>query len=298
MLDAADRTERRRLTVMFCDLVDSDNALHAHGPRGSHAILRQYHDLCGSLIESRGGYVAQHLGDGLLAYFGHPDAHEDDATRAVHAGLQIVAEISHLAPAVPLPTGYALGVRVGIHTGEVVTADIGRGEQSERLALGDVPNIAARLQGLAARNSVLVSEGTRALSLDAVEFEHFGRQQLKGISTSIDVYQAVRRVLLRDSYHGTRTGRMVGRERELERLIAKFRDAGANGARLIRIVGDPGMGKTRLALAFEDSLVGERPAWLVCRCASDGSGSFLFPIAEMLGEWGNLSAEHVRGTEG
>src|SRR5262245_10164787 len=158
------RTERRRLTVMFCDLIDSTVLSTRMDPEDTHQILRQYHDLCAALIDQRDGYLAQRLGDGVLAYFGHPVAHEDDASRAIATALQIAADVTQLTPVVPLPDGHALGVRIGIHTGEVVTAPVGHGRTATPLALGDVPNIAARLQGLAPRNGVVVSESTHALA--------------------------------------------------------------------------------------------------------------------------------------
>jgi len=290
-VDEDHRAERRHLTVMFCDLVDS-TVLSTHmDPEDTHEILRQYHQICGGFIDSRGGYIAQHLGDGLLAYFGYPDAHEDDAVRAIQAGLQIVAEVVRLVPAVRLPEGYFLGVRIGIHTGEVVTADMGRGEQSERLALGEVPNIAARLQGTAERNTVLISENTHALASDAFEFVYLDRKLLKGTSKTIGVYQPLRRTSLHASYDAIRRRPMVGRELELERLIAKFHETRDIGAQAVRIIGPPGIGKTRLAIAFEAALDGEPHTWLACRCGSDGSSSFLLPIAEMIVEWAGIAPD-------
>ena len=282
------RTERRRLTVMFCDLMDSTHLASHMDPEDTQVILQQYHELCGRLVSHRGGYIAQHLGDGLLAYFGFPQAHEDDASRAIQAGLQIATELPHLRPAAPLPAGYALAVRIGIHSGEVVTADIGLGKQSERLALGDVPNIAARLQGLAERNTVVVSDATYTLAAAAFEFAPCGRQTLKGVAKPVEVYRALHRTSLRDNFHVAPGNPMVGRDAELARLHAVFRDVYAGRARSIAVVGEPGIGKTRLVLAFEATLTGAPHVWLVCRCASDGSATFLHPFVEMISEWAGI----------
>jgi class 3 adenylate cyclase len=275
---------------MFCDLIGSTVLSTRMDPEDTQQILRQYHDLCGALIDQHDGYLAQHLGDGVLAYFGHPEAHEDDASRAISTALQIIAEVIQLIPAVPLPDGFALGVRIGIHTGEVVTADVGRKQQASPLALGDVPNIAARLQGLAERNCVVISESTHALALHDFEYAHLGLKEIRG-ARPIEVYQPLRRASTRERFHAVHRTPMVGRDRELARLLGKLREAAATGAQAIRVVGEPGIGKTRLALALEDSLALEPHTWLVCRCYSEGRGSFLHPIADLLADWAGLSGD-------
>jgi class 3 adenylate cyclase len=285
------RTERRRLTVMFCDLIGSTVLSTLMDPEDTHQILRQYHDLCDALIDQREGYLAQHLGDGVLAYFGHPWAHEDDASRAIATALQIVAEVAQLTPVVPLPDGHALGVRIGIHTGEVVTAPVGRGETAAPLALGDVPNIAARLQGLAPRNGVLVSESTHTLARHDFEYAPMGPKELKGAREPIRVYQALRRASMRERFQAVHRMPMVGRDDELAWLLRKLRATATTGARAVRVVGEPGIGKTRLALALEDGLASEPHTWLVCRCYSEGHGSFLHPIAGLLTDWAELSGD-------
>ncbi len=283
-------TERRRLTVMFCDLMDSTYFASDMDPEDTHLILQQYHNLCDRLVSQRGGYIAQHLGDGVLAYFGFPQAHEDDAARAIAAGLQIAAELPHLRPAAALPAGASLAVRIGIHSGEVVTADIGRGAQSERLALGEVPNLAARLQGLAERNSVVVSAASYALAAAAFEFVPRGLHAVKGLSKPIEVYRALRRTSLRENFHAGPVNDMVGRTVELARLEALFNEACAGHTRSIAVVGEPGIGKTRLIRAFEPRLASTPHAWLFCRCSSDGGTTFLQPLVEMLSEWCGISA--------
>ena len=285
------RTERRRLTVMFCDLIDSTVLSTRMDPEDTHQILRQYHDLCGALIDQRDGYLAQHLGDGVLAYFGHPVAHEDDASRAIATALQIAVEVAQLTPVVPLPDGHTLGVRVGIHTGEVVTARVGHGETATPLALGDVPNIAARLQGLAPRNGVVVSDSTHALARHDFEYVPMGPKEIRGARGPIHVHQALRRASMREHFQAVHRMPMVGRDDELAWLLRNLRATATTGARAVRVVGEPGIGKTRLAVALEDSLASEPHTWLVCRCYSEGHGSFLHPIADLLTDWAELSGD-------
>src|SRR5262249_36719743 len=153
---AAPEAERRQLTVMFCDLVGSTALSAQLDPEDYRAVVQQYHQTCTEVIQRYEGYLAQYLGDGLLVYFGYPVAHEDDAQRAVHTGLGIVEALRDLTRKLPPP----LQVRVGIPTGPVVVGEMGGGDKREQLALGDPPNIAARLQGLAAPDTVLISAAT------------------------------------------------------------------------------------------------------------------------------------------
>jgi class 3 adenylate cyclase len=168
---AHDAAERRQLTVMFCDLVGSTALAARLDPEDMRGIVTAYHKCCATLIAGSGGFVAQYLGDGVLAYFGYPRAHEHDAERAVRAGLAIVDAVSKLTTA----AGSALHVRVGIATGIVVVGDLlGSGEAQQRGVVGDTPNLAARLQGIAAPDSVVIAEGTRKLLGDLFELRDLG----------------------------------------------------------------------------------------------------------------------------
>ena len=152
--------ERRRLTVLFCDLVDSTGLAEQLDPEDLSQILHAYHQTCADVVECFDGYVAQYLGDGVLVYFGYPAAHEDDAQRAVRTGLGILRAIEPLNTRLPLPPGKRVAVRLGIHTGVVVVGDVGSGARQEPLALGAPPAIAARLQALAAPNTLVISAAT------------------------------------------------------------------------------------------------------------------------------------------
>src|SRR5262245_38703613 len=160
---------------MFCDLVGSTALSAQLDPEDYRAVVQQYQQTCMAVIQHHDGYLAQYLGDGLLVYFGYPAAHEDDARRAVRTGLEIVEAIKGRARERPVQ------VRIGIHTGLVVVGEIGAGSRTEQLALGETPNVAARLQGLAESNTVLVSAATQRLIEGQFGCQHFGSHSLKGI---------------------------------------------------------------------------------------------------------------------
>src|SRR5262245_24774908 len=149
--------ERRRLTVLFCDLVDSTMLAEHMDPEDLREVVRAYHQTCAAVIHQFDGYIAQYLGDGVLVYFGYPLAHEDDAQRAVRTGLGILRAMDSLNTRLALPPGDRLAVRLGIHSGLVVVGEVGAGTRQEQLALGETPNLAARLQGLAAPNTLVIS---------------------------------------------------------------------------------------------------------------------------------------------
>jgi class 3 adenylate cyclase len=174
--------ERRQLTVMFCDLVGSTALSTQLDPEELREVIHAYRETCASAIAHFGGYLAKYIGDGLLVYFGYPQAHEDDAQRAVHTALEIVEAIQQLAfSTIQLPR--PLQVRIGIHTGLVVAGEMGVGDQPEPLAIvGETPNIAARLQEKAEPNSVVISPATQQLVTGLFECQDLGLQTLKGLS--------------------------------------------------------------------------------------------------------------------
>ena len=159
----APEAERRQLTVLFCDLVDSTRLAAQLDPEDLRQVVRAYQETCAEVIQRFEGSIAQYLGDGLLVYFGYPQAHEDDAARAVRTGLDMITAMGALNTRVQQEWGVTLAVRVGIHTGLVVVGDVGSGDRHERLALGEAPNVAARLQGLAAPDTVVISAATQRL---------------------------------------------------------------------------------------------------------------------------------------
>lgn len=185
------RAERRQLTVMFCDLVGSTAVSPRLDPEDLHLVLRAYQEACARVIQRYEGYVAKYLGDGLLVYFGYPQAHEDEPHRAVRAGLGIIDAIGRVADRVLKQHGVPLAARIGIHTGLVVVGEVGGEGQRSMDIVGETPNVAARLQGLADPNTVVLTEATHRLVVGYFDCQALGPHALKGLSDPIQVYQAL-----------------------------------------------------------------------------------------------------------
>src|ERR671935_1707878 len=183
--------ERRQLTVLFCDLVDSTALASQLDPEELREVVRAYQKVCAKVIARFEGHIAQYLGDGLLVYFGYPLAHEDDAQRAVRAGLGMVEALGQLNSRLKPDRGVELSVRLGVHTGLVVVGEVGGGTRQEQLALGETPNLAARLQGLAAPNTVVISAATVPLLGGFFACQPLGLHRLKGFAQPIEVYQVL-----------------------------------------------------------------------------------------------------------
>jgi class 3 adenylate cyclase len=183
--------ERRQLTVLFCNLVDSTALASRLDPEDLRTVVRAYQAVCAEVIQRFDGHIAQYLGDGLLVYFGYPQAHEDEVQRAVRSGLGMVEAVGTLNTRLAQEYGVRLTVRLGIHTGLVVIGEIGSGGQQEQLAVGETPNIAARLQGLAAPDTVVISEATAHLIHGYFVCQPLGAQALKGLPQPLQVYQVL-----------------------------------------------------------------------------------------------------------
>src|SRR4030095_10641203 len=217
--------ERRQLTVMFCDLVDSTLLSSQFDPEDWREVVRSYQEVAAAVIQRFDGYVAQYLGDGLLVYFGYPQAHEDDARRAVRSGLGILDVMGHLNNRLKQDKGIQLAVRVGIHTGLVVVGAMGGVGRQEQLALGETPNIAARLQGLAASNTLLISDATYRLVHGYFHCEALGEHTLRGVSDPIALYYVLgaNGVHSRlDVAHSRGLPPLVGRESEVALLLERW----------------------------------------------------------------------------
>src|SRR5215470_16062406 len=183
--------ERRQLTVLFCDLVDSTVLASQLDPEDWREVVRAYQDTCARVIARYDGHIAQYLGDGLLVYFGYPQAHEDDAQRAVRAGLGMIEALGQLTTRLAQERGVHLAARLGIHTGLVVVGEVRGGIRQEQLALGETPNLAARLQGMAAPNTLVISAATFQLLSGFFACQSLGTQSLKGLAQPIEVYQVL-----------------------------------------------------------------------------------------------------------
>lgn len=280
--------ERRHLSVMFCDLVGSTTLAAALDVEDLSDIVTAYQDACARVIEAHEGYVAQYLGDGLLAYFGYPNAREDDARRAVSAGLGVVRAIAELPPPISkrsfdnLP---ALSVRVGIHTGPVVTGAVGTGRHRELLALGQAPNIAARLQGLAQPGSVMLGETTAALTSGYFDLESCGPQQLRNVPEPVHAYR-----VLREGPARTRFDQSVAqgltpfqeRELELELISTQLEVSRQRGCHVLALTGEAGIGKSRLIHRALELSEGWGCRGLLSRCSARDALSAFAPIGQLL----------------
>ena len=227
--EAGPEAERRQLTVMFCDLVGSTTLSGQLEPEEWREILRHYQDLCHRVIARYDGHIAQYLGDGILAYFGYPRAHEDAAQRAIHSGLEIIGELDGLNQILAAQNDLRLQVRLGIDTGEVVTGEVGAGGRTERLALGQTPNIAARLQGLAKPDTVVLSGATHQLAQGFFVCESLGEVRLKGVERSVEAHRAIETSGVRSRFEVTAhrdLAPLVGREEEVRRLKTILEELG------------------------------------------------------------------------
>jgi class 3 adenylate cyclase len=247
--------ERRQLTVMFVDLVGS-TALSRHlDPEDLGEVIGAYHRCIAQTVGRLDGFVAKYMGDGVLVYFGYPLAHEDDAERAVRAGLAVIAAVGRLAAPEPLR------VRLGVATGLVVVGDlIGAGAAQERGVVGETPNLAARLEALAAPNTLVIAESTRRQIGGLFDVADLGAQPLAGFAEPQRAWCVVGEsgVLSRfDAMSAAALTPLVGREEEIELLLRRWRRAAKGDGRAVLVCGEPGIGKSRLAAALRDRLEGE-----------------------------------------
>jgi class 3 adenylate cyclase len=238
------RAERRQVTVMFSDLVGSTALSARMDPEDLREIISAYQKCVAETVQRLGGFVAKYMGDGVLVYFGYPQAHEDDAERAVRAGLELVAALGALKTHAPLQT------RVGIATGLVVVGDlIGSGASQEQAIVGETPNLAARLQGVAEPNTVVIAENTRKLLGNLFELEDLGTKDLKGISGTVKAWVALRPASVEgrfEALHASGLTALVGREEELEILLRRWSRATSREGQVVLLSGEPGIGKSRL----------------------------------------------------
>jgi class 3 adenylate cyclase/predicted ATPase len=271
-----DRAERRQVTVMFSDLVGSTALSVRMDPEDLREVISAYQKCVAETVGRFGGFVAKYMGDGVLVYFGYPKAHEDDAERAVRAGLELVAAVGALKSHAPLQT------RVGIATGLVVVADlIGFGASQEQAIVGETPNLAARLQGVAEPNSVVIAESTRKLVGNLFELEDLGPKDLKGVSGLVRAWTALRPSAVEsrfEAFHTTGWSELVGREEELEILLRRWSKTKAGEGQVVLLSGEPGIGKSRLTAALMEHVSGEPHTRLRYFCSPQHTDSALHPI--------------------
>ena len=276
--DTQTEAERRQLTVMFCDLVGSTALSTRLDPEDMRDVIRAYQDAVAGVVTRYEGFVAKYMGDGVLVYFGYPAAHEDDAERAINAGLGIVEAVTALEG--------ELAVRIGIATGMVVVGDIvGEGASQEAAITGETPNLASRLQELAEPNSVVIAETTRALAGRMFELDDLGRHDLKGFAETVRVWSVSggRRAESRfDATRAEHLTELVGRDEEMEILLRRWKRVKSGEGQVVLISGEPGIGKSRLARELQDAIADELHYRLRHQCSPYHINSALYPIIERL----------------
>ena len=270
-----DTAERRQVTVMFADLVGSTALSARMDPEDLREVIAAYRKCAAETVRHLGGFVSQYLGDGVLVFFGYPQAHEDDAERAVRAGLQLVAAVAGLR------TRASLQTRVGIATGLVVVGEIAdAGGPQERGIIGETPNLAARLQSIAEPNQVIIAESTRRLLGNLFELEDLGTKDLKGIAGPVRVWAALRPSSAASHFealHGTALTDLVGREEELELLLRRWSKAKTGEGQVVLLSGEPGIGKSRLTAALLEAIAPEPHTRLRNFCSPQHTDSALYP---------------------
>jgi class 3 adenylate cyclase/predicted ATPase len=275
-----DRAERRQVTVMFADLVGSTALSARMDPEDLREVISAYRKCAAETVQRFSGFVAKFLGDGVLIYFGYPQAQEDDAERAVRAGLELVAAVSDLK------THATLRTRVGIATGLVVVGDlIGSGASQEQAIVGETPNLAARLQGVAEPNSVVIAESTRKLVGNLFELEDLGAQDLKGISGPTRAWAALRPSSVEgrfEALHPSGVSELVGREEEFDLLLRRWAKAKTGEGQVVLLSGEAGIGKSRLAVALLERVASEPHTRLRYFCSPQRTDSALFPIISQM----------------
>ena len=277
---AKDTAERRQVTVMFSDLVGSTALSTRLDPEDLREVISAYQRCVADTVRRFGGFVARYMGDGVLIYFGYPAAHEDDAERAVRAGLALIDAVATLAAPEPLQ------VRVGAATGMVVVGDLlGSGEAQEHDIVGETPNLAARLQGIAEPNTVVIAEATRRLLGNLFELQDVGPKELKGMVGPVRVFAAVRASSAESRFEAMHAGgltALVGREEELELLLRRWARAKTGEGQVVLLSGEAGIGKSRLTAALLERLVSEPHTRLHYFCSPQGTDSALYPIIRQM----------------
>ena len=277
---AQDAAERRQVTVMFADLVGSTALSARMDPEDLREVISTYQKCVAGTVQRFGGFVAKYMGDGVLVYFGYPQAHEDDAERSVRAGVELIGAVN------ALEAGTKLQTRVGIATGLVVVGDlIGSGEAQERGIVGETPNLAARLQGIAEPNMVVIAESTRKLLGNLFELQDLGAREVKGIAEPIRAWVALRPSAVASRFealHASGLTELVGREEELELLLRRWSKAKTGEGQVVLLSGEAGIGKSRLIASLMERLVGEPHTRLRYFCSPQHTDSALYPIISQM----------------
>ena len=289
--------ERRQVSVLFCDLVGSTALSGQLDPEDYRAVITSFQKAVSEAVRRFDGHVAKYLGDGVLAYFGYPRAHEEDAERSVRAGLAAVAAVRALAPR----PGVGLEARVGIATGVVVAGDVAEEGVSEAGAIsGETPNLAARLQGLAAPGAVVIGPDTHRLVTGMFECEAMGAQSLKGLAHPLEIFRVARERRAESRFEARREAALtefVGRVDEIELLLRRWERAKQGEGQVVLLSGEPGIGKSRLTQQVRERLADEAHTWLRYQCSPYHTNSALYPVTSQLIFASGISSEDTESSK-
>jgi class 3 adenylate cyclase len=291
---AGAEAERRQLTVMFCDLVGSTPLSTRFDPEDLREIVGAYHGCVADTVGCFGGFVAKYMGDGVLVYFGYPEAHEDDAERAARAGLAVIDAVGRLATQEPL------NVRLGIATGLVVVGDlIGAGAAQERGVVGETPNLAARLQALARPGTLVVADSTRRQIGTLFEIEDLGPRPLAGFAKPQPPWRVVGESGVVSRFEALRSGTtpLVGRDEELDLLLRRWQQAKSGAGRVVLVSGEPGIGKSRLTAALSQRIETEPHTRLRYFCSPHDQDSALYPFIGQLDRAAGFTRDDTTATK-
>ena len=283
---ASTAAERRQLTIMFCDLVGSTRLSGRLDAEDLREVIRAYQAACEKVTRRYEGHIAQYLGDGVLVYFGYPQAHEDDAQRAVRAGLGILEAVTQLNPTLREQWGVELSLRIGLHTGLVVVGEMGGEDRQEQLALGDAPNIAARVQAAAEADTVVITEATHRLVEGLFDCRELGPRTPTGTAHPVYLFEVTHESGARNRFDvvsAAGLAPLVGRDREIGLLLDRWRQAQEGMGRVALVGGEAGIGKSHLVWTLQQQVAHDARAWLTeWRCSPYHQNSALYPIIEML----------------
>lgn len=289
ILEQALEAERRQIAVVFCDLAGSTELAARFDPEDFSAIIRRYHERCAEIIRDLSGHVAQCLGDGVLAYFGYPRSHENDALLAVRAGLRLVSAVRHLNAELRVGYGIELSIRVGIHAGVVVMAEVGIGPRPERLALGSVPNLAARIQGVAARDTVLISEEVNRLAAGYLHTTALAGVKLRGFESPTNLYEVTGEASVQSRFDVASASAggltpFVGDPEEVNRLLNAWRAVEGGRSHALLLEGDAGIGKSRRIHMLKEAIASAPHMLLELQCTPETTQSAFYPVSFALRE--------------
>jgi class 3 adenylate cyclase/predicted ATPase len=288
-----DQAERRHLTVMFCDLVDSTPLSRHLDPEDLQDVVRRFLDTCSQAIGRFDGYIAKYMGDGMLVYFGYPHAHENDAERAVHSGLAILDAVKALNQDNP-NQGSDIAARIGIATGQVVVGELmGQETAKERSVFGETPNLAARLQALAKPNQLIIDPSTKRLAGNEFEFGDHGTFSLKGFETPTQAWRVLSIRLSASRFEAHRSSQLanfVGREYEVSLLYGRWREAVGGEGQVVLLRGEAGIGKSRTTQILCDRIAEERHQTIQYQCSPYHTNTALYPAINYLRQAAGLAS--------